>query len=285
MPRTVVLTNVFPETKPSLFLFENCFRLTATVIQSPGYQIWCLAWFLITVIQPYCPASDFVFDKAVMNGEAFSVIDAPMEWFWKSAIDHPEFTVQKSEYPLGYTATWSIESDCLYLSNIEGLWKGRKTSVRDFFESDAPILATWFTGTIQLVKGSVGSGRVGKRFPEVVVLCIENGLVKKTRTLNEHEIVWPGRIGVTLEKVDGRVIVKSVASGFPAERSNRIQVGDEIIAITSEDWGEKQLAGEELRTINGFIRGLSGTTIRIARRRTGIEDEYITLERSAFEKG
>ncbi len=265
--------------KPKFCLFRAWFRLTVSGIQfvAPAF---CIAWFLFEIMRPCCLASDFVFEKVELKGDIYSVIDFPLEFYWPLAGDRPEFTVQNSESPTGYTATWLIESDGLYLCSIKGIRQGREISARDFFESDVPVLATWFTGTIQLVKGRVGSGCVAKRYSDVLVMSIENGLVKRSRTSKDHEIVWPGRIGVTLKKVDGRVIVNSITPGSPAQHSNRIQVGDEFITITSEDWGEKQLAIEELPTINGFIRGLSGTKIQIGRKRIGLEIESITLERT-----
>jgi hypothetical protein len=90
-------------------------------------------------------------DTLVYEGHEYQTRDFPLELYYE---DHPrpEFNYRHSGQWRGYRATWEIEGDTLYLTDIETEWPGRRgLSVAELFpRSGEKVEAAWFSGKIHL---------------------------------------------------------------------------------------------------------------------------------------
>jgi hypothetical protein len=90
------------------------------------------------------PAPDFV----LYDGQRHSVWTFPLE----SYEDKPDFTPGMFGMDRGYQATWRVEGETLYLTELNHAHVGESgVSLADLFPGRGPqIEASWFTGTLRI---------------------------------------------------------------------------------------------------------------------------------------
>jgi hypothetical protein len=90
-------------------------------------------------------------DTLVYEGQAYPNWDFPLELYYE---DHPrpEFGYQHSGQWRGYRATWEVEGDTLYLTDIKTEWPGRTgMGLAELFPGRGEkVEASWFSGKIHL---------------------------------------------------------------------------------------------------------------------------------------
>jgi hypothetical protein len=94
-------------------------------------------------------------DNLVYEGQAYPNWDFPLELYYEDR-PRPAFGYQHSGQWRGYKATWEIEGDTLYLTDIETEWPGRTgLGLAELFPNRGEkVEASWFSGKIHLYGGS-----------------------------------------------------------------------------------------------------------------------------------
>ncbi len=88
-------------------------------------------------------------------------------------------------------------------------------------------------------------------------------------------------VGLELGKVSGRVIVRHVTPGGPADRADALSAGDELVGYEDESGQRIDFAGRSLREVVASLSGETGTTLRlIVRRPEGPGETRVELVRS-----
>ncbi|MDR3633648.1 MAG: carboxy terminal-processing peptidase [Isosphaeraceae bacterium] len=70
-------------------------------------------------------------------------------------------------------------------------------------------------------------------------------------------------IGASLQSEDGYAVVKEIVPGAAADKDGRLQPEDKIVAIQNDDGSETDLVEKKLGDVVRFIRGPSGTKVRL----------------------
>lgn len=230
-----------------------------------------------------CIATDQVFESVEFRGDSFSIAFAPMEEYWNELGHRPDFYVRQSSNWLGYVADWSICEGELWLKSIEGSVAGRPVDTWDVFKKAGPIEAIWFIGTVQLLKGKYGSGIIGKNVDLGYLLQIECGVVVKAVQISNYRVKGIGKVGLNLEIVDQAVQIKTVIENSPAAKAGVFEVGDILVRMWSEDWGERSFEGLSLGQATGMIRGLDDTAIELTiKSRESGKMSKVTIQRERF---
>jgi hypothetical protein len=133
-------------------------------------------------------------DRIVFNGEELKLLGEPFtEWletkfkgpFWRGMFGYNIFASDNTACRRGYTATWKIEGDSLFLIEIRGelAATGKQATLRYFFPTvDGEVFAEWFSGTIRLAGGDCVEYEHGgwrSRYEREIYLLVENGVVKQ----------------------------------------------------------------------------------------------------------
>lgn len=93
-------------------------------------------------------------DYLVYRGRKRALHSNPLEQYWHELNPRPELPAASTACWRGYVATWLIEQERLFLTNIEIPFVGNAYGVATFFPKQAPpIAATWFSGELRLPDG------------------------------------------------------------------------------------------------------------------------------------
>jgi len=87
-----------------------------------------------------------------------------------------------------------------------------------------------------------------------------------TGSIQEARVTKPrhGELGIDFEQVNGKLLVKSIWVGSPAERYGKIKIGDELVAATTSRGDEcSSLAGESPAVARGDTGGPAGVFVRL----------------------
>ena len=155
-------------------------------------------------------------DSLKLEGKRYSLFAKPLGSYFEKHPPQPNFVAKNTVNWSGYTASWEIRDDQLYLIGLSGAIctrepheGGKKSSwcpvghhgpcvieevgLGDLFDSPAEkILADWVTDEFRLPAGKmveyVHAG-FGSKFERYLMINIENGVVNGTRIIgsNEHE--------------------------------------------------------------------------------------------------
>ena len=91
-------------------------------------------------------------------------------------------------------------------------------------------------------------------------------------------------IGVELRSLHGRFIVETVQPGGPADRSGRINPGDEIVSVAAAGGTPVELSGRRLRELVELMGGPQGSKLTLAIRAQGAGPPMsVSLERARVE--
>ncbi len=91
-------------------------------------------------------------------------------------------------------------------------------------------------------------------------------------------------IGVDLRSLHGRFVVETVQPGGPADRSGRINPGDEIVSVAEAGGNAVEVSGRRLRELAPLMSGAPGSKVTLAFKPQGAgKPAEITLERARVE--
>ena len=82
-------------------------------------------------------------------------------------------------------------------------------------------------------------------------------------------------IGASLQSEDGYAVVKEVVPGMAADKDGRLQPEDKIVGIQKEDGSEIDLVEKKLSDVVRYIRGPSGTKVRLIVQPAGTKERKI----------
>jgi len=82
-------------------------------------------------------------------------------------------------------------------------------------------------------------------------------------------------IGATLSSEDGYAVVKEIVPGMAADKDGRLQPDDKIIGIQKENGEEIDLVEKKLSDVVRYIRGKSGTKVRLIVQPDGTKERKI----------
>jgi carboxyl-terminal processing protease len=82
-------------------------------------------------------------------------------------------------------------------------------------------------------------------------------------------------IGASLRSEDGYAVVQEIVPGMAADKDGRLQPEDKIIGIQREDGTEIDLVEKKLNDVVRFIRGKSGTKVRLIVQPEGTTDKRV----------
>jgi hypothetical protein len=228
-------------------------------------------------------ATDQVYPTVKFNESVYSITYWPLEDYWEFGQTKPEFMVQRTSNWCGYDSKWEIVGNRLWLVSFRGIVNAKEVILSDLFPGKERQLAAWFTGTLQLIKGEFGTGAIGRKVPEAHVMNVENGVVVNSQVFRPYQIRGPGKVGISLETVDGKLFAKSISSNGPVEFSKRVEIGDHVIGIRCDDWGERKFANVTVAQATGMIRGLADTQLNLLVRKPDAEVfEEVGLIRRQF---
>lgn len=232
----------------------------------------CQALFLLLFvgIAKIADCTEQVFDQVLLNGVNYCTSDLPLRYAMEKG-PLPEFTFDNSSNWKGYVAEWRIQDGKLWLSNFQATVKGKQFNIVDFLEKGPiPIHATWFSGSLDLIPGTGSTGRIGEFVTNGCTVWIEEGVVVETKQ-NAFRISHRGFVGIVLKMDGDRVVVSSISKNSPAERSKRIDVGDEIISVFTEG-DQERTVDQRLARALCFLKGFDRTSVKLRIKKAGSQD-------------
>jgi hypothetical protein len=118
--------------------------------------VFCVVLF---VIPSHVSATAQFPDRMTYKDEILPVYSNPLESYFSPAHPRPNdlFPPASTACWRGYTATWKIENEHLYLIKVETcMSQPREISLSDIFpDRSAPILADWFSGLVRIPRGKM----------------------------------------------------------------------------------------------------------------------------------
>jgi len=123
--------------------------------------------------------------------EKYSLLGAPL-FSYLEQNKHIQFEDFSTAHWNGYQGYWLLESDNLYLTNIESA----NYSMNDLFKTDKPVLADWFSGKIEFGIGNYHDDHWWGYYDNYVWLNIVNGKViekKISRKFDQESKITFGR--------------------------------------------------------------------------------------------
>lgn len=131
------------------------------------------------------------------EGEDLAMCTNPLNDFFAMGGVNPRFGSNCTALWRGYVGRWDIVDGRLYLVGLHGtLEDGTEASLATIFP-DFPerVFAHWYSGTIRIPRGKeleyVHMG-YGSKFERDLLLDVERGVVKSTRTRHNGEAVSEG---------------------------------------------------------------------------------------------
>ncbi len=170
-----------------------------------------------------------------------------------------------------------------------GFFIGQRTALSAFIQVHAPNSKTSSSDirVVTEVFSIINDSYVDKVSKDKVIDGAINGMIEslddpytrhfKPKDFKHIEEVTEGRfegVGMTLEAVNGDIVVVSPIAGTPADKAG-IKAGDKITEIDG-----KSTKGMELDTAVGKIKGKSGSKVTIKLAREGSEPLTVTLTRT-----
>lgn len=200
-------------------------------------------------------ATDRILPGIIVDDGYFSMNLNPLEQYWADSNSRPAMRPIDSAFG-EYKCLWTITDETLVLSDFQATSEmtGEVLGIADIFGRGVSAKATWFTGTILLAEGELGTGAFG-RVTAVKMIVIEDGKVIKTLEHPPTIFDVEGRIGLGLRKDGESIVVQSIATGSPVERLEVISAGDIIHRIESDEWGLRELDSLSLNKVVAMIRG------------------------------
>lgn len=116
------------------------------------------------------------------RGEELEMFANPLESYFELIGERPMFQRRSTACLRGYTASWDVIDDRLYLVDLHGYLKdGTPLSVATFFpETPATVFASWFSDTVQVPEGEMLKGEdVGYEsiFERDLLITFNSGIV------------------------------------------------------------------------------------------------------------
>lgn len=210
----------------------------------------------------------------VIDGSEFVFFDRHLDAFWEKA---PEFDVETTSNWAGYTARWEIKDGKLWLTAFSAKLKGKVVEPKDLFHAELPIHATWVNGPSHAAKtlNRTNSTLTARNVERVFFV---DGIVHKRSHIESAKVNW-GRLGIGFENTGGKLTIKRVVEGSPAEQCGRLSVGDEVISMRDLDDEVFDISAFSGAKAAQFFRGLAGQTMRFSIR-SGKSGEEIAIELS-----
>ncbi|MFC1824837.1 hypothetical protein ACFL9T_19180 [Thermodesulfobacteriota bacterium] len=149
-------------------------------------------------------------DRLIYKGETVSIFSNPLESFFNEKNPRPNrlFRASCSACWRGYVATWKIEDETLYLIKlVQGTCGSDAKEIqisRVFPERNAPVKATWFTGTLRVPRGKrlsyvhMGYGSI---FEKDLYLTFEKGKLTGEHLVDNTKKELPTRHERALEEL------------------------------------------------------------------------------------
>lgn len=86
---------------------------------------------------------------------------------------------------------------------------------------------------------------------------------RQAKTFNEGMNLSLEGIGATLQSEDGEITIKSFVKGAPAERSKKLQIGDQIIGVGQMTGDIEDVIGWRIDDVVDKIKGKKGSKVRL----------------------
>lgn len=133
-------------------------------------------------------------ERLTLDGREYPLLDRPLERCEdavvftrvQSVIHDPR--MHDSSLHRNYLGSWSIRQNCLFLEDVEILCEehlGSNTKELPrrglawlFPDSQGPVIASWFTGSLRLGDGLIAKTRYQQEWAEHIVLTVEAGKVR-----------------------------------------------------------------------------------------------------------
>ena len=121
-------------------------------------------------------------ETLILDGRKFAMCSEPLESFFRFGGVRPDFAERSTALWRGYTGTWEIIDDRLYLIDLSGtLRNGEHASLETVFpDYPARVFAHWYSGTLRIPQGQmleyvhVGYGSIYERY---LMIEIEYGVI------------------------------------------------------------------------------------------------------------
>ena len=224
----------------------------------------------------YC--TDQEQDFVVIDGSEFVFFDSHLNSFWEKV---PEFAVESTSNWKGFNANWEIKDGKLWLTAFSAKLKGKVVEPGELFHAELPIHAKWVNGPAYAARKLI---RANSMFSarDVERVFLVDGIVHKKSHIDSADVNY-GRLGIGFENTGGRLTIKRLVDGSPAQKCGRLSVGDEVISMRDlDDEGFDTSAFPAVKAAQ-FFRGLADQPIRfsIRAKATRIETE-IELKRVSY---
>lgn len=107
--------------------------------------------------------------------------------------------------------------------------------------------------------------------------------VKSMKPIQFNGKPEPGSIGLTVDTRNGKLVVTQLTPGSPAERSEQIKLGGELVGVGEGRAGAiRQVVGSSEKQAIALIRGVAGTYVRLEIIPKGkLNSTTVTLQREA----
>lgn len=141
------------------------------------------------IVSNFLWATSQIPEKMDYEGVSFDMYSTPLDSFFAGSITLPRIFREKpspTSCHRGYIGSWRIDSGKLYLLSLAlGYQQDKQVPLGKLVPQwKAPVLASWFSGTLRLGKGELVMGGVGfsETRSEEVLLEIVEGQVAKVKT-------------------------------------------------------------------------------------------------------
>ncbi len=137
-----------------------------------------LGWQLVLGSGP-APATVQVPDNLIYQGERYNLLTFPLSPYLKEKFPRYPFKMYHTANYRGYTATWEIDKNTLFLKSFGGNLDGKRVGLDFLFpQQKGPVPATWFSGDLRAGQGQPRHGPYRKMIYErELIFTIDQGKV------------------------------------------------------------------------------------------------------------
>lgn len=145
-------------------------------------------------------------EKIIYKDKESLLYSEPMRSFFRKRKNLPKFKFISTRLWRCYIATWKIENNKLWLSNIEGILNnGEAASIKAFFPDSAEmVFASWFTGVLNLPQGKpiLCKTIYGTAHEKSLLIFVKNGQVQLEKIIDNHDNLHPASMDEDVEDLD-----------------------------------------------------------------------------------
>jgi len=134
-------------------------------------------------------------DTLIYQGQEHMLFSNPLESYWNKDRPRPPFQMWHTANYRGYSATWEIDRDTLYLKNLRARLDGKYVGMDHLFpQAKGRVAADWFSGTLRVPQGKqlryvhMGYHSVYER---ELLITVTNGKVTGKEVIDHTKKVKP----------------------------------------------------------------------------------------------